>query len=61
MKAELETGEVQNRGIEITSENEDDKQILLNIWNGHGGPMVLTRNGDAVTILLAPTPEGTTR
>ena len=42
MKADLENIPVQNRGVEI--ESEEEKTILKTIWNTHGGLAMLTRS-----------------
>ena len=58
MKAKLETIPVKGRGVEIESETEEEKQVLENIWNTHGGLAVLTRMKDGnVQLVVAPTAE----
>lgn len=47
MKAKLETIPVKGRGVEIESETEEETQVLKNIWNTHGGPVMLTRKEDS--------------
>ena len=58
MKAKLETIPTKGRGVEIESESEEEKQLLLNIWNTHGGLAGLDRKDDGQVILVvAPTVE----
>ena len=58
MKAKLETIPVKGRGVEIESETEEEKQVLENIWNNHGGLAVLARIEDGmVQLVVAPTVE----
>ncbi len=58
MKAKLETIPVKGRGVEIESETEEEKQILEQIWNTHGGLAMLTREDDGmVQLVVAPTVE----
>ena len=55
MKAKLENIPVQNSGIEIESETEEEKQVLENIWNTHGGLAVLSREEDGtIQLVVAP-------
>jgi len=55
MKAILEPAMLKNRGVSLTSETEEEKQVLENIWNQNGRPVMLTRLGDGqVEICLAP-------
>lgn len=58
MKAELEPKEIQYQGVSIISETEEEKQILLNLWNQKARPAILGRlsNGQ-VEIIFVPTPE----
>ena len=55
MKTKVETIPVQARGVEIESETEEEKQILENIWNTHGGlaSMARTENGN-IQLVVAP-------
>ncbi len=57
MKAKLENDPLLlNRGVEIESETDEEKQVLLQLWYGHGGPAALTRNDDGtVTLVIAAT------
>ena len=58
MKAKVETIPTKGRGVEIESETEEEKQLLEDIWNTHGGLAVLTRKDDGqVTLVVAPTVE----
>lgn len=57
MKVQLEDPEIQHRGILVTSENEEEKQVLKNIWCQKGRPASFGRVGDSVSITIAPTPE----
>jgi len=43
MKVKLESTELQNRGLELESETDEEKTILLDIWTRQGRPVVLTR------------------
>ena len=59
MKAKLEDIPVKARGVEIESETEEEKQMLENIWNTHGGLVVLSRKEDGnVQLVVAPSLEG---
>ena len=55
MKAKIENIPVQARGVEIESETEEEKQLLKNIWNTHGGlaSMARTENGN-IQLVVAP-------
>jgi len=58
LKAKLETIPVKGRGVEIESETEEEKQVLENIWNTHGGLAALARiEGGQVQLVVAPTVE----
>lgn len=58
MKAKLEDLQIAGRGVVIESETEEEKQMLENIWNNHGGLAMLARNDDGtVTLVIAPTAE----
>lgn len=56
MKAEIENIPSENRGIEVTSENEEERQHLESLWSRHSAVLVLTRNrGDgSVTLTIGP-------
>ena len=55
MKAKLENIPVQNRGVEIESETEEEKTVLETIWNTHGGLAMLTRKDDGnIQLVIAP-------
>ena len=58
MKARLETIPVKGRGVEIESETEEERQILEQLWNTHGGLAMLNRKQDGmVQLVIAPTIE----
>ena len=58
MKARLEDIPVKGRGVEIQSETEEEKQVIENIWNTHGGLAALTREDDgSIKLVVAPTVE----
>ena len=58
MKARLETIPVKGRGIEIETETEEEKQVLEQMWNNHGGLAMLTRTPDGnIQLVVAPTVE----
>ena len=57
LHARLESDKVEYRGVNITGETEEEKQVLLNIWNQHGRPVALDRQGGSVTITIAPVAE----
>jgi len=60
VKVKLETIPVKGRGVEIESETEEEKQVLKQIWNTHGGLAMLTRKDDGnVQLVVAPTVEET--
>jgi len=55
LKTKVETIPVQGRGVEIESETEEEKQILLNIWNTHGGLASMARTPDGnIQLVVAP-------
>lgn len=55
MKARIEDIPVKGRGVEIESETEEEKQVIEQIWNTHGGLAVLTRKDDGnVQLVVAP-------
>lgn len=59
MKAEIEEIPFKNRGIEVTSETEGEKQHLEDLWASSAAAVMLTRNNDGnVTITFGPTKEG---
>jgi len=61
MKAKLEGSAVQYRGIIVESETDEEKEVLVNIWNTQGLPVAIgraaspTHLGFALTI--APYPD----
>jgi len=58
MKAKLEDIPVKARGVEIESETEEEKRMLENIWNTHGGLAVLSRKEDGnIQLVVAPSLE----
>ena len=57
MKAELEVKEITLRGVLLTSETEEEKQVLMNLWLDKGRPAMLARLGDGnVQFGIAPSP-----
>jgi len=60
MKAEIEDIPFENRGIEVTSETEEEEQHLRRMWNRSAAAVMLTRHDDGnVTLTIGPTkPEG---
>ena len=60
MKAEIEDIPFENRGIEVTSETEDEKAHLESLWSKSAAAVMLTRNDNGSVILtIGPTkPEG---
>lgn len=59
MKAEIEDIPFKNRGIEVTSENDEEKQHLENLWTRRPGALVLFRHDDGnITLTIGPTAEG---
>ena len=55
MKAELESKEINNRGVILTSETEEEKQMLTKLWNQKAAPAMLTRSDDGqMEIIIAP-------
>ena len=58
MKAKIEQLPSVNRGIEVTSETEGEKQHLENLWTRRVAAVMLSRNdGGSVTITFGPTKE----
>lgn len=58
MKAEIEDIPFENRGIEVTSETEEEKQHLESLWTRSAAAVMLTRNNDgAVALTIGPTKE----
>ncbi len=58
MKAEIEDIPLENRGIEVTSESEEERRHLERLWSGGSAAVVFTRNNDeSVTLTIAPTKE----
>lgn len=58
MKAELETKELQNRGVSLTSETPEEAQMLTNLWNQKARPAAWARLPDGnVQLCIAPSPE----
>jgi hypothetical protein len=49
-----------NRGIEVTSESEEERKLLETMWSRSPAAVVFTRNNDgSVTLIIGPTkPEG---
>ena len=58
MKARLEETSVQYRGVVLTSETEEEKSILWDIWNRKGGPVSVGKLDDGVIeLVVAPSVE----
>lgn len=59
MKAKIEDNpDIQNKGVKLTSENDEEKLMLERLWNEHGRPAELSKNPDGSrSIVIAPTPE----
>ncbi len=57
MKVRLEDKTVEHRGIIVTSETEEEKAVLTNLWTQLGRPAIFSRDGTSVSITIAPTPE----
>lgn len=58
MKAEIEETPFKNRGIDVTSESEEEKQHLERLWARSVAAVCLTRDKDgSVTITFGPTKE----
>lgn len=59
MKAKLEPKEIQHRGVSLVSETEEEKRILLNLWNEKAKPAMLSRLPDGqVEVVVAPVEGG---
>ena len=55
MRAEIEDIPFENRGIEVTSESEEERQHLETIWSRSAALVMLTRNDNgSVTLTIAP-------
>jgi len=55
MKAETENIPFENRGIEVTSETEEEKQHLESLWSRSAAAVMLTRNDNGtVTLTFGP-------
>lgn len=55
MKAEIEDIPFENRGIEVTSESEEERQHLETMWSRSAAAVVFTRNNDrSVTLTIGP-------
>lgn len=58
MKAEIEDIPFENRGINITSENDEEKKHLENLWNRSAAAAMFTRNDNgSVTLTIGATKE----
>ena len=57
MKVELESSVITNRGIEVTSETEEERQILMELWVSGGTVVSFTRieNSQNIRLGIAPT------
>ena len=54
MKVELETIELQNRGVELESETEEEANILFRLWADKGRPVEFTRLPTGIRLSIAP-------
>jgi len=59
MKVQLESDKLKDRrGIEVQSENDEEKEVLTNIWERKGRPVAFAREeDDSVSIVFAPSAE----
>lgn len=57
LQARLESSEIHLRGIIVTGETEEEKQVLANIWCQGGRPAAFERTTGSVALTVAPTPE----
>ena len=58
MKAIIEDIPFENRGIDITSETEEEKKHLEKLWTRRAAAVALTRHDDGnITLTIAPTKE----
>jgi len=58
VKAKIEDLLIENRGIDITSETEEEKLHLESLWARSAAAVVLTRNTDGtVTLTIGPMKE----
>ncbi len=58
MKAKLEETSVQHRGVVLTSETDEEREILRNIWAHKGRPVSVGKLDDGnIELVVAPTPE----
>ncbi len=56
MKAKIEDIDTQNRGVDITSESEEERIFLETIWLRSVCAVMFTRNyGGSVTLTIGPT------
>jgi|GEM_PF-4334935 len=61
MKASLEVTSIRHRGVILTSETDEERKILRDIWIGKGRPASYANLEDGnIEIAIAPTaePEG---
>ena len=56
MEVKIESSKIKNRGVILTSQNLEEKEILLNIWNKEGRPVSLERKDGNISVTIAPTP-----
>ena len=58
MKAILEETSIRHRGVILTSETDEEREILRNIWINKGRPASYGKlEGGNIEIVIAPTPE----
>jgi len=61
MKAEIEGIPSENRGIDVTSETDEEKQLLESLWTRSAAAVMFTRNDwGFVTLTIGPTKENPT-
>lgn len=56
MEVKVESNKIKNRGVILTSQNLEEKEILMNIWNNEGRAVSIARANGNVSITIAPTP-----
>lgn len=56
MKARPEDKRIRLRGVIITAETDEEKEILFNIWHDHGAPVAFGRLEDGnFELTVSPT------
>ena len=55
MKAEIEDLPLENRGIDVTSENDAEKEFLESLWSRSPAAVMFSRHANgSVTITIGP-------